>query len=68
MVRLFLPKDSEIEYLKTVVAIASLTGVVTEHPTIGARKVERKERPNLTRVDFIFDRGSSASWVERSLE
>ena len=67
MVRLFLPRDSEIEYLKTIITIASLTGVVTKHPTIGARKVERKERPKLTRVDFIFDRWSPASRVERSV-
>ena len=51
----------------TVITIASLTRVVTENPTIGAKKAERKVRLKLTRVDFIFDRGSPASRVEHSV-
>ena len=50
-----------------VITIASLTGVVTGYPTIGAKKAGRKVRLKLTRVDFIFDWGSPASWVERSV-
>ena len=42
-------------------------GVITENPTIGARKVERKVRPKLTRVDLIFDQGLPASRVELSV-
>ena len=63
MVQLFFLKDSDIEY-QTVILIASLAGLITKYPTIGARKAERKVRPKLTRVDFIFDRGLLASRVE----
>ena len=51
----------------TVILIASITGLVTKNPTIGARKAEQKERPKLLHADFIFDRGSLTSRVEPSV-
>ena len=51
----------------TVISIASLTDLNTKHSTIGARKVEQKERPKLQCVDFMFDRGLPASQVEPSV-
>ena len=38
--------------------------LITEYLTFGARKAERKERPKLTHVNFIFDRGSLPSRLE----
>ena len=43
------------------------TGLVTQCPTIGVRNKERKVRPKLPYVDFIFDRGLPASRVEPSV-
>ena len=51
----------------TVISIASLIDLVTKHLTIGARKVEQKEKLKLPYADFFFDRGSPASWVEPSI-
>ena len=51
----------------TVISIASLTGIITKYPTIGAKITEQKEKPKLPRMDFIFNRRSLASRVEPSV-
>ena len=53
--------------ISTVITITSLTGAITENSMIGARKAERKVRPKLTCVDFIFDQGLPASRVNLSI-